>query len=150
MGHFPVISSRLDEEALAAPTYGAVPSSGDYFSPSKGSLARIQYTFGNWTVLVPWPTVWLLRGKGSCPAPNRYGFAPSAEFGVPTFHGETALRTDLARVAPFAYPTLEAGLYTPEVDFVHGVAMTPNKYAQAARAVRDGQSVEDAVKKFLT
>ncbi|WP_143097280.1 hypothetical protein [Myxococcus fulvus] len=42
-------------------------SPGDYYSPSKGSLARIQYTFGNWTVLVPWPTVWLLRGMTTAP-----------------------------------------------------------------------------------
>ncbi|NVJ20014.1 MULTISPECIES: hypothetical protein [Myxococcus] len=137
-------------DALACRGANITLPQGDYFTPARGSLARVHYTFGNWNVFVPWPTVWLLRGQAYCPAPNRYGFAPSAEFGVPTFSGETSLRTDLVRVAPFAYPTMGAGLYTPEVDFVHGVPVTQSKYAQAARAIREGLSLEAAVAKYLS
>jgi hypothetical protein len=147
-GHMPQYPAPLE---VAQPYHDAkvTPSPGDYYSASKGSLVRIQYRFGNWTVLVPWPAVWILRGDDYLPARNRYGFAPSAEFGVPTFHGETVFRTDLNTVQPFAYQTLGAGLYRPEVDFVHGEAVTPIKLSQAVRAVKEGKSVGDVVKQYF-
>jgi|GEM_PF-3715000 len=149
-GHMGVYSPP-PVEALPCREASITLPQADYFTSARGSLARVHYLFGNWNVFVPWPAVWLLRGQDYCPAPNRYGFAPSAEFGVPTFQGETALRTDLARVAPFAYQTMGAGLYLPEVDFVHGVAVTANKFARVARAVREeGLSVEEAVTKHLS
>ena len=145
MGDYPAPSERA--ELCKGATIKAAP--GDYFGASKGSLARIHYVFGNWNVLVPWPFVWLARGEKYIPAPNRYGFAPSAEFGVPSFVGETVLRTDLGRVAPFAYPTLGAGTYTPELDFIHGEAITPVKFSQFSKAVTGGMSAAEAVAKHL-
>jgi hypothetical protein len=113
----------------------------------KGSILKIQYRFGNWNVFVPWPTVWCLLGGDYYPLPNRYGFAPSAEFGNPTFNGETSTRTDLKRVQPFVY-AVKKGKYTPEVDFIFDEPISPSVFRQlASEAKKNG--VKQAVEKLL-
>lgn len=128
---------------------GFAPTPGDSFAPINGSLFLITYKFGPWNVIIPWPALWLIRGEAVVPSKNRDGFVPSAEFGVPTFNGETTPRLDLGTVAPFAYPTLGAGLYTPEVPFIFGETLTGMTYRSIAAAVRAGASAEEAVKKFI-
>ncbi len=108
------------ESLLPATFHGVGIGPLDSFGPSKGSILRLHYRFGNWNVYVPWPTVWTVLGDGFCPAPNRYGYAPSAEFGNPTFQGETSVRSDLSRVEPFPYKTTSGTVYTPEVEFIFG------------------------------
>ncbi|MCP3104112.1 hypothetical protein LZ198_35105 [Myxococcus sp. K15C18031901] len=137
-------------EALAfVKVEGLIASPGDYLPPFNGCLLRVQYKFGPWNVFVPWPAVWLIRGSDYAPAKNRYGFAPSAEFGVPTFSGETAPKLGMGTVAPFAYLTVGGHMYTPEVPFIFGEAISGFTYRSIAGAVRKGMSVEEAVKQFI-
>lgn len=119
----------------------------DHFQ-SKGSIIRIQYRFGNWNVFVPWPTVWMLLGQDYYPAPNRYGFVPSAEFGNPSFMGETMIREDLTRVTPFAYKALNGTTYTPEVDFIFGEAISSSQRLQLFKEAKT-IGVKAAVQKVL-
>lgn len=120
----------------------------DQFGGSKGSIVRIHYVFGNWNVYVPWPTVWILLGQEYYPAPNRFGFVPSAEFGNPTFSGETSIRTDLSRISPFTYKVLKGGSYTPEVDFIYGEAMGGMTVASMSKEAKlNGEKA--AVLKYL-
>ena len=54
--------------------------------------------------------------------PNRYGFAPSAEFGTPTFQGETPVNDKIGTVDPFPYRTIKSkdSDFTPKAPFVFG------------------------------
>jgi hypothetical protein len=74
-------------------------------------LKRCRYRVGSWNVYFPWPWDW------KCPGPNRLGWLPSAEFGVPTMPGETAMKDSYLPVEPFTYTDNEGNQYTPPKAF---------------------------------
>jgi hypothetical protein len=147
---------KVDQNLQVAEWPANIPKPPQFFGltaaracvESNGMLSCLSYKFGGWMVNVWWPTLWLLKGEGCYPAPNRFGAAPAGEFAVSNYAGEPMPKA-LGDVAPFSYKTLSGAIYTPEVSTKGNKTMDVSQFRAILKKIREGKSVSVAVAEVL-
>jgi hypothetical protein len=110
-GHITVSSVQPPD---SMPAWNCTTTIAPIYKPA--ALTRAVYgMYGFPNINVYWPIAWLV--ECGAPAPNQYGWLPSAEFGIPVFNGDPLINKDITVREPFQYKNTEGKMVTPSLPY---------------------------------